>query len=78
MKHLSTFTSVTRALRHRDFAIYSAGSAVSLIGTWMQRIATGWLTWELTGSGTWLGIIAFADLCPTLIVGPIAGAAADR
>ncbi|MBT6117608.1 MAG: MFS transporter [Rhodospirillaceae bacterium] len=66
------------ALHHRNFAIYTLGNAVSLTGTWMQRVAIGWLTWELTHSGLWLGIISFADLFPSLIVGPIAGAAADR
>ncbi len=65
-------------LRNANFAIYSAGSAVSLIGMWMQRIAIGWLTWELTQSGLWLGIVAFADFFPVLLVGPFAGAVADR
>ena len=64
--------------RNANFGIYSAGSAVSLIGMWMQRIAIGWLTWELTGSGLWLGIVAFADFFPVILIGPIAGAAADR
>jgi predicted MFS family arabinose efflux permease len=45
---------------------------------WMQRIAIGWLTWQLTHSGLWLGIVAFADFFPVLLIGPIAGAAADR
>jgi len=45
---------------------------------WMQRIAIGWLTWELTESGFWLGVIAFADFFPVVLVGPFAGAAADR
>jgi MFS family permease len=65
-------------LRNADFGIDSAGSAVSLIGMWMQRIAIGWLTWQLTESGLWLGIVAFADFFPVLLIGPIAGAAADR
>jgi len=65
-------------LRNANFGIYSAGSAVSLIGMWMQRIAIGWLTWQLTKSGLWLGIVAFADFFPVLLIGPIAGAAADR
>lgn len=69
---------VALLLRNADFGIYSAGSAVSLIGMWMQRIAIGWLTWELTRSGLWLGIVAFADFFPVLLIGPIAGAAADR
>src|SRR5262249_44901443 len=58
--------------------VYAAGNSVSLIGTWMQRIAIGWLAWELTHSGTWLGIIACADLAPSVLIGPIGGAGADR
>jgi MFS family permease len=44
----------------------------------MQRIAIGWLTWQMTKSGLWLGIVAFADFFPVVLIGPIAGAAADR
>jgi len=69
---------VALPLRNPNFGIYSAGSAVSLVGMWMQRIAIGWLTWEMTKSGLWLGIVAFADFFPVLLIGPIAGAAADR
>jgi predicted MFS family arabinose efflux permease len=69
---------VALPLRNANFGLYSAGSAISLIGMWMQRIAIGWLTWQLTESGFWLGIIAFADFFPVILVGPIAGAAADR
>ena len=69
---------VSLPLRNPTFAIYSAGNAVSLIGMWMQRIAIGWLTWQLTESGLWLGIVAFADFFPVLLLGLIAGAAADR
>ena len=65
-------------LRNANFGIYSAGSGISLVGMWMQRIAIGWLTWELTQSGLWLGIVAFSDFFPVLLIGPFAGAAADR
>jgi MFS family permease len=65
-------------LRNPNFGIYSLGSAVSLIGMWMQRIAIGWLTWKLTESGFWLGVMAFADFFPVILIAPIAGAAADR
>ena len=70
--------NIARALRNPNFRIFTTGNAVSLIGTWMHRVVTGWLTWELTQSGLWLGLIAFADLFPTVIVGPFAGAYADR
>ena len=49
-----------------------------MIGTWVQRVAVGWLTWELTESTMWLGLIAFAELLPTVIIGPFAGVIADR
>ena len=65
-------------LRNANFGIYSLGSAVSLTGMWMQRIAIGWLTWRLTESGFWLGVVAFADFFPVIVIAPFAGAAADR
>jgi len=76
--YLLSIRMVALLVRNANFGIYSAGSAVSLVGMWMQRIAIGWLTWELTGSGLWLGIVAFADFFPVVLVGPIAGAFADR
>lgn len=74
----SSFGHVTETLKQRNFRIYVSGNAVSLVGLWTQRIAVGWLTWELTQSGAWLGAVAFADLCPSLIIGPFAGVIADR
>lgn len=64
--------------QNTTYGIYAAGNAVSLIGTWMQRISVSWLTWEMTHSGLWLGIVAFADFFPGLVVGPFAGVFADR
>ncbi|MGI9386863.1 MAG: MFS transporter [Methyloligellaceae bacterium] len=69
---------IIETLRSPNYGSYVIGNGISLIGTWMQRIAVGWLTWELTGSPFWLGIIAFADLFPAVIIGPISGAIADR
>ncbi len=71
-------TRLALPFRNANYGIYTAGNAVSLIGTWMQRISVGWLTWQLTHSGLWLGIMSFADFFPVMLVGPIAGAAADR
>lgn len=71
-------TRLALPFRNANYGIYAAGNAVSLVGTWMQRISVGWLAWQLTHSGLWLGIIAFADFFPVILVGPIAGAAADR
>jgi len=67
-----------RVFRNRDYLLYTLGNSVSLIGLWVQRLAVGWLTWQLTQSGFWLGAVAFADLFPALVFGPFAGVLADR
>jgi predicted MFS family arabinose efflux permease len=70
--------NLSRAFANRDFARFTAGNAVSLLGMWGLRIAVGWLAWELTASAFWVGVVAFADLFPTIVVTPFAGAIADR
>ncbi|MBT6093503.1 MAG: MFS transporter [Rhodospirillaceae bacterium] len=70
--------AIWRTLREPNYWRYVTGNGLSLIGTWMQRIAIGWLTWELTHSPTWLGIIAMADFFPVVFMGPLGGALADR
>jgi predicted MFS family arabinose efflux permease len=72
------FGNITRAFASRNYRLFAAGNAISLIGTWLQRVAVGWLAWQLTHSGTWLGLVAFADLFPTVVLSPWAGALADR
>lgn len=69
---------IFRALKNPNYGLYTAGSSVSLVGTWMQRVAVGWLAWQLTESAAWLGALAFAELFPTLVIAPLAGAMADR
>ena len=64
--------------RQRDFCLYTAGDLFSLIGNWTQRITVGWLTWEMTGSATWLGLIAFMDLFPSVVLSPLGGVIVDR
>jgi predicted MFS family arabinose efflux permease len=78
MTLLTRFGAIPRTLAHPNFGTYVAGSSVSLIGTWMQRIGVGWLAWELSHSGAVLGLVAFADLFPTVVIGPFGGALADR
>lgn len=75
---LADFGAIRRAFGHRNYAIYAAGSSVTLVGLWVQRLGVGWLTWEMTRSGFWLGAVAFADLFPAVVVGPFAGVLADR
>jgi len=67
-----------RAFSNASYRTYQSGNFLSLIGTWVNRIAVGWLAWELTHSGAWLGAIAAAELAPSILMGPIGGVVADR
>jgi predicted MFS family arabinose efflux permease len=70
--------NVARAFSHRNYRVYISGNAISLIGTWMQRVSSGWLAWTLTHSGTWLGLMSLAEFLPVLFLAPLAGVMADR
>ncbi len=66
------------AFRHRDYRVYWSGLATSNVGRWLFVTAVGWLSWELTRSTTWLGIIGFAYTFPTVVFSLHGGAIADR
>ncbi|MBW8268596.1 MFS transporter [Caldovatus aquaticus] len=72
------FAALTRALSHRNARIFFAASLLSWTGLWLHRVAVIWLAWELTGSASWVGLVAFCDLIPAVVVSPLAGAIADR
>ncbi|MDE3147904.1 MAG: MFS transporter, partial [Acidobacteriota bacterium] len=67
-----------RALRHRNFRLFFGGQSISLIGTWMTRIATAWLVYRLTGSALLLGTVSFMGQIPTFLLAPFAGVWVDR
>ncbi len=69
---------LVRALRHRNYRLFFGGQGISLIGTWMTRVATGWLVYRLTGSAFLLGLVSFAGQIPILFLGPFAGVWVDR
>ncbi len=69
---------IRRVFANRNYRLYFTGNAVSLVGTWMQRTGVGVLAWELTHSATFLGLIAVAEFLPSILLGPFAGAVADR
>jgi MFS family permease len=77
-RFLNRLRTTTRALRHRNFRLFLSGQFVSLTGLWMQRTAMLWLVWRLTDSPWILGLIGFCSQAPTLLLGPLAGLAADR
>ena len=66
-----------RAFGYRSFRIFYAGQGLSILGTWMQTVATSWLVYRLTGSGLMLGLAAAALQLPMLFLAPIAGVWAD-
>jgi MFS family permease len=66
------------ALTKRRFRLYTAGHTVSVIGGWIQQVALAWLVFRLTGSIFLLGLTGFLLNIFYLLLGPVAGLAADR
>jgi MFS family permease len=69
---------ITRAFESRNYKLFFSGQTVSLIGTWITRVATSWLIYRLTGSLLLLGVVGFCGQIPTLILGPFTGVIVDR
>lgn len=69
---------MARALAHRNYRLFFGGQGVSLIGTWITRVATSWLVYRLTGSPVMLGLVGFAGQIPTFLLAPFAGVWIDR
>src|SRR4051812_38364556 len=66
------------ALRHRNYQLYFFGQGLSVLGTWMQRVAMYWLVYRLSGSEFILGLSGFMSQIPVLLLGPLGGLIADR
>src|SRR5204862_4133063 len=69
---------IFRALSHKNYQLFFAGQSISLIGSWMTRIATSWLVYRLTGSPLLLGVVGFAGQIPSFLLAPLAGVLVDR
>jgi MFS family permease len=74
----AAFANVVRALRHRNYRLFFVGQGISLVGTWLTRVAMSWLVYRLTGSALVLGVVGFASQMPTFLVAPFAGVLVDR
>jgi predicted MFS family arabinose efflux permease len=72
------FGGIAKAFESRNFRVYWVGNLTHTITVWVNRMAIAWLTWELTHSTTWLGIMAAANMLPSIVLGPLGGATADR
>lgn len=66
------------AFRHRNYRLFFTGQLVSVIGTWMQQVALGWLVYELSNSAFTLGVVRFLSALPITLLTVVAGAVADR
>jgi len=74
----SALKNTFRSLQYRNYRLFFTGQSISLIGSWMQRIAMPWLVYDLTHSVFLLGIIGFASQIPTFLLAPFAGVLTDR
>jgi len=74
----SLWTNTFTALRHRNFRLFFAGQLISLVGTWMQNTAQGWLVYQLTGSKMLLGVVAAVGSTPLMLFSVVGGSVADR
>jgi MFS family permease len=74
----SRISHAWRALRHRNFKLFFFGQGISVIGTWMTRLATTWLVYRLTHSALLLGVVSFAGQIVAFALGPLAGVWVER
>ena len=77
-RYSSTVNQILRAFKHRNYRLFFSGQGISLIGTWMQQIALGWLVYRLTDSAFLLGLVSFSSQIPTFLLASFAGVLADR
>lgn len=77
-KQRDRFKIVFRSLKYRNYRFFFSGQSISLIGTWMQRIAMPWLVYHMTGSALLLGVVGFAGQIPSFLLSPVAGVLTDR
>lgn len=72
------FANLRAVAAHPRLRLLIVGNLLSNIGTWAQRIAVGWLTYEFTGSASWVGIVAACEVVPSMLLQPLGGALTDR
>jgi MFS family permease len=75
---LNEFGQIFSSLESSNYRLYFTGQSISLIGTWMQTVAMGWLVYRLTGSVFLLGVVGFTSQIPSFFLSPFAGVLIDR
>src|SRR5206468_1590164 len=77
-KNVRRIPAMGRALAYPNFRLFVFGQAISVLGTWMQQIATVWLVYRLSRSPLLLGAADFAAQIPAALILPLAGVLSDR
>lgn len=75
---MASLSAIRSVLARRNTRLYYGGSLVSWTGLWVQKVGVDWLVWQLTHSMLWVGMMAFCNLAPSVLISPFAGAWADR
>ncbi|MBI5492721.1 MAG: MFS transporter [Deltaproteobacteria bacterium] len=75
---VSALASAFPALRIRNYQLYFTGQFISLVGTWVQAVAQGWLVLQMTGSAFMVGLVAAASTFPMLLFTLFGGVIVDR
>jgi len=71
-------SNILKVFGYRNYFFYFSGQVLSLIGTWMQSTALGWLVYRLSGSSKVLGFMGFVNMLPPLVFSYFGGVIADR
>ncbi len=77
-KDQSSLALILRAFKYKNYRLFFTGQGISLIGSWMQTIASSWLVYRLTQSPVLLGVVGFSSQIPAFLLAPFAGVLLDR
>jgi MFS family permease len=75
---MSFLSSRLDIFRDRNYALYALGNAVSSLGMWAQRVGVGWLSWDLSHSASWVGLVSLAQFLPMIFFAPLFGGLLDQ
>lgn len=75
---MSGWRAAKDLLRVPRIATFLFGRTLAATGIWLERLGLSWIVWELTGQASWVGLLAFVRLAPTLVLTPWGGVLADR
>lgn len=75
---MSASSSQFGIFNDRNYALYALGNTVSSLGMWAQRVGVGWLSWDLSHSASWVGLVSLSQFLPLIFCAPLFGGLLDR